>query len=112
MKMSKYGIVLGGMCLLDVAVTAIGIALGEVTEMHPVLRFYLLHGGILGLVAAKTWMNACSIFVLEVSFRTVHADPIRYCRISTPGRIKAAYITAIAIYLFIFVGGSFYTTFS
>lgn len=84
--MSKFGFILACICILDLIVTILGIKLGYFNEFNPLLRWYLNHWSLSGLIAIKIFLTVAPIFILELA------------------QNKKAYKCAIFVYIFIYIG--------
>lgn len=69
--MSKYGLILVGICIADLISTIILVNFG-CNETNLLLSQYFSINGIVGLAMAKVFMNSCSVLGLEVCY---HKEP-------------------------------------
>lgn len=63
--MSKYGIGLLLICLIDLLTTVYGIKCGILTEANPLLLFFLIRYGLPGLISAKIFFTIPLVLALE-----------------------------------------------
>lgn len=97
--MSRLGRVLLMVCLLDLATTLWLIGFFNAGEANPILNYYLIEWGSLGLVASKMWLVLIPLFVLEVGSR--------YCPYAGK-RIRFYYGSVITLYITVFFGASLF----
>ena len=96
--MSKLGIVLLVICILDLSGTVAGIHSGYfVGEVNPILDYFLFRWGLIGFITAKMILFVLfPILILEIAPKF---NPI------AKQRIKIYYKAVILIYLLV-LGGS------
>lgn len=96
--MSKYGLILAGICIADLISTIVLIGIG-CEEAHPLLSQYFLIKGIAGLTVAKVFTNSCAILGLEICY---HQRPPA---IAFGKEIKFYYILIINLYIAVYAMG-------
>ena len=68
--MSKYGIILLGICLLDGIGSLIGIHIGYMNEFNPILKFFLINWGLMGFIFSKIiCFTLVPITFLEMNYK-------------------------------------------
>ena len=93
--MSKYGMILAGICVADLVSTIILIDLG-CEKAHPLLSQYFSIGGIAGLATAKVFINGCVILGLEICY---HKKPPA---LAFGKEMKFYYILVINLYVAVY----------
>lgn len=95
--MSKYGVVLLSICLLDTTGTFCGIYTGIFGELNPILNYFLINWGLAGFVLSKIFIFVIlPILIFEITFKL---------NLLSRKRIKNYYIFTIVAYLLILAGG-------
>ncbi len=67
--MSRFGVILLSVCLLDLTGTALGIHFGYFEEANPMLNYFLERWGLFGLIISKMFFVLIPLLVLEIAPR-------------------------------------------
>lgn len=94
--MSGYGKILAGICLADLFLTVFSLKFNLATEANPFMLFYFSNFGLAGFVAGKLFLNALSVFALEVVFRF---------RLIPERKMRVYYAAAIFAFLAVYFSG-------
>ncbi len=65
--MSRFGVILLSICLLDLTMTALGIHFGYLKEASPILNYFLERWGLPGLILSKIFFVATPLLILEIA---------------------------------------------
>lgn len=95
--MTRHGMILSAMCGLDLTITLVGLKTSWWSgEINPVLAWFLIRWGLIGLAGAKIFFNAATISILEIVYRSGKIPQRKF--------IKYMRLTIFA-YLSLFIGG-------
>jgi hypothetical protein len=92
-------LVLGALCLFDLAATVLLIRSGLAVEANPLLDFYIKNGGMIAFIGAKLLLTLGPLFALEVLRR------------NRPQFVRLTLRLGIVLYLLAYgIGGVFTNT--
>ncbi|MBU2633445.1 hypothetical protein KJ751_03000 [Patescibacteria group bacterium] len=98
---SKFGVILLGICFFDLGATSLGIHFGYLDEMNPLLDYYLVQFGLWGLILSKIFLSVVPVFVIEtvnkIGLITKWQLKI-YCSIAIFIYVLVLLITAMSLY--------------
>ena len=68
--MSRCGFIMLSICISDIMITVAGLHLGYFSkEINPILAYYFINWGFVGLIVLKIFLVAMPIFLIETMLR-------------------------------------------
>lgn len=97
--MSRLGIILAGICLIDLIGTIFGIHYLHGIEKNPILNYFFEHWGLTGFIISKIFFTIVPISTLEAILKF---------KLTSRRKIEMCYKIIIWSYLLILIGGILY----